>query len=315
MHLVKPKEPVIGRVAATELCLKGKSNSFIRHVQIDVSGTPLEGNFIAGQSFGVVAPGVDEKGKAHKVRLYSIACPSWGEDGEGKIVSTTPKRVIEEQEPQKEGDDPNDHSLFLGVCSNYLCDLKIGDEVLVSGPNGKRFLLPADTSAHDYFFVATGTGIAPFRGMVQELLEHPEGPCGSEIHLLMGSPYTTDLLYDQTFRDLAAKHENFHYHTAISREPLPDAPPGSHRGIYVDQYIKNNLEVFEPLLSNPRTLIYMCGLMGMPYGLYPILASLGVIEGYATVKDELKGVDASEWDSASMRRHIKPTHRLMLEVY
>ena len=101
MHLVRPTEPVTGTVAKTHLCLKGKSNSFIRHVEIDVSDTPLAGNFRVGQSFGVIPPGVDANGKPHKVRLYSIASPSWGEDGEGNVLATTPKRVIDEFYPQR----------------------------------------------------------------------------------------------------------------------------------------------------------------------------------------------------------------------
>lgn len=311
MHLVKPTQPVIGRIAGTNLCMRGKSASFIRHVQIDVSGTPLEDNFLIGQSFGVVPPGEDERGKPHKVRLYSIACPSWGEDGAGKIVSTTPKRVIDERTPQKDGDDPDDHALFTGVCSNYLCDLRVGDEVQVSGPNGRRFLLPTDPSRHDYLFIATGTGIAPFRGMAMELLQHPDGPCKSQIHLVMGTPYRGDLLYDDLFVDLAAKHDNFYYHTAISREPYK----GGERGVYVDGFIEDNLDVFGPLIDSPRTLIYMCGLIGMQFGMYKVFARHNLGEGYVMVKDDIADTPIDDWDTLSMRRHIKPTPRCMLEVY
>ena len=161
--------PVIGRIVSNDSCLKGKSASFVRHTEIDISGTPLEGRCLVGQAFGILAPGLDERGKPHKVRLYSIACPSDGEDGAGKVISTTTKRTIDERTPQKKTDDPDDHSLFLGVCSNYICDLGPGDEVKVTGPNGKRFLLPESPNNHDYLFVATGTGIAPFRGMAMEL--------------------------------------------------------------------------------------------------------------------------------------------------
>src|SRR5438477_1043368 len=166
MHLVMPGEPVIGRVVSSEICTKGKCHSFVRHVAIDVSGTPLAGNFLVGQSFGVIPPGQDQHGRPHKVRLYSIASPSWGDDGEGHVVATTVKRTIDEFKPQTPQDQQDDHALFLGVCSNYLCDLRLGAEVKVSGPNGKRFLLPVDPNEHDFVFLATGTGIAPFRGML-----------------------------------------------------------------------------------------------------------------------------------------------------
>ncbi len=311
MNLVTPKAPVTGRVVENNLCMKGKSNSFVRHTVIDVSGTPLEGNFMAGQSFGVVAPGVDANGKPHKVRLYSIACPTWGEDGEGKLVSTTPKRLIEEFKPQRATDDQEDHSLFVGVCSNYLCDLRPGDEVQVTGPNGKRFLLPANPADHNYVFVATGTGIAPFRGFVQELLEHPDGPCPSQIHLLMGSPYTTDLLYDDVFTAAAEKHENFTYHTAVSRERRMD---GS-RGIYVDRIFIEQADVLQPVLADPRTIVYVCGLMGMQYGMFKAFAELGVGDNYFAVGGDLTGVPFSDWTYGQMKRSIKANDRCLLEVY
>jgi ferredoxin--NADP+ reductase len=310
MHLVPPTKPVTGRLVESYLCT-GRSNSFTRHVSIDVSGTPLAGNFLVGQSFGVIPPGVDKNGKPHQVRLYSIASPTWGEDGQGNVLSTTVKRVIDEYKPQKPADDPEDHSLFLGVCSNYLCDIKIGAEVKVTGPAGKRFLLPVNTADHDYLFIATGTGIAPFRGMVLELLKNPKGPCPSEIHLVMGSPYTTDLMYDDLFRSLAREHHNFHYHVAISREMRQDG----RKGLYVHHMIDERIDHFGMLLRSPRTLIYICGLLGMQTGLFQVLACQGLGESYMTVKPELANVDPRDWKPEQIKRYIKQTHRCMVEVY
>jgi ferredoxin--NADP+ reductase len=310
MNLVPLTKPVVGRLVESYTCT-GRSNSFTRHVSIDVSGTPLAGRFLVGQSFGVIPPGNDESGKPHQVRLYSIASPSWGEDGKGDVLSTTVKRVIDERKPQKDGDDPEDHSLFLGVCSNYLCDIKLGTEIKVTGPNGKRFLLPVNPAEHDYLFIATGTGIAPFRGMILELLKNPAGACTSEIHLVMGSPYTTDLMYDDLFRWLAKEHPNFHYHVAISREARPDGG----KGLYVHHMIDHRLDCFEPVIRNPRTLIYICGLLGMQNGLFQVLASRGLGDQYMTVKSELASVSPAEWKPDQMRRYIKHTHRCMVEVY
>ena len=321
MHVVMPTAPVPAKVAGTRLCMKGKSASFVRHVEINIAGTPLEGSFRAGQSFGVIPAGTDAFGKPHKVRLYSLASPSWGEDGHGRVIATTPKRVLAEREPQNAKDDPSDHSLFVGVCSNYLCDRRTGDDILVSGPNGKRFLLPTDPNAHDYLFLATGTGIAPFRGFAMELLQGPpEGsparsawkPCTSRIHLVMGTPYTTDLLYDELFRDLAAKHATFTYHTVISRESRPDGG----RGEYVHQYIERRLDdTFRSLLASPRTLIYVCGLAGMQVGLFQMLAKQGLGGGYLSVHEELAPVPPAEWTNEQIKRRVRNTHRCMLEVY
>lgn len=295
IKLVKPSAPVIGRVVSNDLCMNGKSASFVKHTTVDVSGTPLEGAFRAGQSFGVIPPGTDPNGKPHKVRLYSLASPSWGEDGNGAVISTTPKRLIDEYRPQSSLDPATDHHLFKGVCSNYLCDLKPGDEVALSGPNGKRFQLPRDRDAYDYLFLATGTGIAPFRGMAMELLQGTGGPSASEIHLVMGSPYTTDLLYNDLFEGLARDHSNFHYHKAISREPRS----GGRRGLYVHALMEEQLDGFGDLLEGPRTLVYICGLAGMQNGFFELLERHGLDGPYCVRGD----------------RGVKPTDRCMLEVY
>lgn len=313
MNIVRPTAPVTGRVVSTRSCMKGKSASFVRHVAIDVAGTPIAGNFRVGQSFGVTPPGVDANGKPHKVRLYSIASPSFGEDGDGNVLSTTPKRVIDERTPQRDGDDPADHSLFLGVCSNYLCDRREGDEVQVSGPNGRGFLLPEDPSAHDYLFIATGTGIAPFRGMAMELLDHPQGPRDCDIHLVMGAPYRTDLLYDDLFRGYAERTDRFHYHTAISRERHAD----SDRGLYAHQLVDTRMDdTFGAFLENERTLIYICGLAGMQVGLYQVLARHGFVDRLVTIRDdELAAMAPDEWPRERIKRGVHATKRCMVEVY
>jgi ferredoxin--NADP+ reductase len=313
MHVVRPTEPVVGKVVQTQMCLKGKSASFIRHVAVDVSGTPLAGKFVAGQSFGVVPPGTDANGKPHKVRLYSVSSPSIGEDGEGNVISTCCKRVVDERWPQKDGDDPDDHSLLVGVCSNYICDRRVGDEIMVTGPNGKSFLLPVNHNDHDYIFVATGTGIAPFRAFAKDLLEGPNGPTTSQIHLVMGAPYTGDLLYDDYFTQLAADHSNFHYHTAISREQRPDG----RRGLYVDAYIDEEMDsTFRGLLENPRTLVYVCGLAGMQVSLFQTMARHGFADGYLQIKDEeMQSMDPRDWPRDKIKRFVRSTKRVMLEVY
>lgn len=311
MNLVPPSHPVVGRVVASDICTKGKSHSFVRHVAIDVAGTPLAGNFLVGQSFGVIPPGVDKSGKPHQVRLYSIASPSYGDDGKGIVLATTVKRTIDEFKPQSPGESREDHGLFLGVCSNYLCDLQIGDQVNVTGPNGKRFLLPSNPAEHDFLFIATGTGIAPFRGMVQELLTGPRAVPESQIHLVMGSPYTTDLLYDDLFCKMQKEHRNFHYSTAISRESRPDGRPG----FYVDRLIDERIDEFAPLLANPRTLIYICGLLGMQIGIFSVLAAHELWEPYLIAKGELSSIAPADWRPEMIKRHARPTRRCMIEVY
>ncbi len=301
MHLVRPRTPVIGRIVESTPCLNGRSASFVRHIAVDISGTPLVGSFHAGQAFGVIPPGEESSGRAHSVRLYSIASPAWGEDGQGTVISTTCKRLIDENS----SDARDDHGLFLGVCSNYLCDRDVGDQIQVTGPAGKRFVLPVNRDQHDYLFVATGTGIAPFRGMVKELLEHPEGASSSEIHLVVGVPYGSDLMYHEWFKSLEHEHSRFHYHTVVSR-------PESGRRQYVDQYIINAGGALHDLLARDRTLLYLCGIEGMQYGLYLLLEKLGVCSSYLVMPENMKTMINTE--PAEMRK-IRPGARCMVEVY
>lgn len=320
MNLVKPTAPVAAIVHASTLCLRGKSASFVRHVAIDVTGTPLAGAFRAGQSFGIVPPGLDAQGRRHAVRLYSIASPSTGEDGAGCILTTTPKRLIDERRPQRPDDDPDDHRLYLGVCSNWLCDRRSGDEIMVSGPNGRGFLLPESPESWDYLFLATGTGIAPFRGMLMELRAGPAA--ARRIDLLMGVAYETDLLYDDFFVDAARTMPAFGYHVALSRQPSP----GFTRGVYLDALLAHRVEHDAALAASLRagtTLIYMCGLAGMQVGVFRTLARLGCADAYVEIRgtagsDGAAGVPpaaCADWDDAEIRRRVRPSARCMVEVY
>jgi ferredoxin--NADP+ reductase len=304
MHLAPPAAPGVGRVVATERCTaSSKAAGFVRHVAIDVSNTPLAGNFIAGQSFGVLPPGVDASGKPHKLRLYSIASPSFGEDGAGNVLATTVKRTIDEHW--------DSHKLFLGVCSNYLCDLHVGDEVKVTGPSGKRFVLPANPSEHDYVFVATGTGIAPFRGMILELLRTAPH---ARITLLMGSPYASDLLYDKQLHELAAGSKgSLRYITAISRERQSDGKPP----MYVHQRIDASDEQLVSTLASERGLLYVCGIAGMELGVLQQLTRAlpaQAREHYLQADSETLA-NVQGWTRTMLHKQVQLTRRVFLEVY
>lgn len=308
MHLYKPVAPAIATIVKNEPCTAGrKASGFVRHVEFDVSGTELAGRCIPGQAIGLLPEGTDKDGREHKLRLYSLASPTRGEDGRGAVLSTTVKRLIDE--------DWNTGGLFVGVASNWLCDRKVGDKVRLTGPNGKRFVLPVDTAAHDYVFFATGTGIAPFRGMIIDLLE---SGVESRVALVMGSPYATDLLYDKWLREMAEKHSNFTYITALSREANQAAGGGAPVGpMYVQDRIASDYARLEPLLSSERGLIYICGLAGMEIGIVrqlaktlPSAAREGFIEADA---EALANVDG--WARTMLHKQVKLTRRVSLEVY
>ena len=257
----------------------------------------MEGKVRVGQSIGILAPGENEKGKPHKLRLYSVSSPSKGEGGKQNLVSTTVKRAIDEV----------DGVLYTGICSNYLANLKPGDKVKVTGPSGKRYLLPENAGDFNYVFFATGTGIAPFRGMIIELFE--AGLQGN-VALVFGCPYRTDLLYPKYFKEMAENHDNFDYITCVSREER--RTNGSKK--YVQSAIEDHKDVLGPILEKENTLIYLCGMKGMETGIYHNLALQGYTD-YLVLSGSLPETDPNDWNWEDMKKGIKPSVRTFEEVY
>ena len=299
LNICTPRDPVTVPVVENWICTKASSPNFVRHIAFDITGTNLEGNIKVGQAFGILPPGENEKGRPYKLRLYSLASPNDAQKNGRSIVSTTVKRVIEEW--------VDEQRLYLGICSNYLCNLRPGDEVKMTGPSGRRFLLPDNKDEFNYVFFAAGTGMAPFRGMVLELLEKG---FDKEIILVFGCPYRTDILYYDFFRELEKTYDNCTFITRVSREDR--RPDGSKK--YVQTSITDQSDTLHPVLRKSNSLIYICGLKGMETGIYRTLAQEG-FEEYLNIDDEAKRKDPEMWDSHDLKRNIKPANRMFVEVY
>jgi len=85
-----------------------------------------------------------------------------------------------------------------GPGSTYLFNLRAGDVTQFKGPAGAFYL--HDDHDRDHLFVATGTGIAPFRSMLATLFEHG---CSSAVTLLWGVRHQRDLYYQDELQGLA----------------------------------------------------------------------------------------------------------------
>ena len=102
-----------------------------------------------GQSYGVIPPGTNPKnGKPNTVRLYSIASSRYGDDMTGTTTTLCVRRATYWC-PELKADDP----AKKGICSNFLCDSKPGDEVKLTGPSGKVMLIPESTPNADLIMV------------------------------------------------------------------------------------------------------------------------------------------------------------------
>ena len=297
LNIYSPKAPAEATIVENYVCTAESSPNIIRHITIDISETKLEGKFKVGQSIGILPPGINEKGRPHKLRLYSVSSPSKGEGGKRYLVSTTVKRANEEV----------DGTFYLGVCSNYICNLKVGDKIKVTGPSGRRYLLPENVGDFNYVFFATGTGIAPFRGMIIELFE---SGFKKDVALVFGCPYRTDVIYSKFFTEMAEKHENFKYIKMISREDR--RTDGSK--YYVQTAIDDEEAILDPILAKDNTLIYLCGMKGMESGIYHNLAKKGFLD-YLILKGDLGAKDLAEWSWEEVKTMIKPSTRTFEEVY
>jgi len=102
-----------------------------------------------------------------------------------------------------------------GAASGYIFDeIKEGSTFTLRGPQG-TFVLP-DATDKDLYLICTGTGIAPFRSMLHDIMQHsiPHG----RIHLLFGTRTREDLLYHEELKELERTMPDFIYYPVLSRE-------------------------------------------------------------------------------------------------
>ena len=219
-----------------------------------------------GQSYGVLPPGTNPKnGKPHTVRLYSIASSRYGDDMSGQTSSLCVRRATY-WDPEMGKEDP----AKKGVCSNYLCDSKPGDDCKMTGPSGKVMLMPEENSKTDYIMVATGTGIAPYRGFIRRLFTETT-PAGEAYHgtawLFLGVANSDALLYDEEWQAVLAKHpDNFKLDYALSREQS-NSKGGK---MYIQDKVEEYADDIFKRLENGAVL-YFCGLKGMMPGIQDML--------------------------------------------
>jgi len=149
-----------------------------------------------------------------------------------------------------------------GFMSNHLCDLREGAEISFQGPFGSFILRPP---LRDTVFIATGTGIAPFRSMLHWLLADPARHEGKQFWLLFGVRFEQDIYYREEFERLAAQHDTLHFLPTLSRGA---AEWKGLRG-YVQQHLP------EIVGSRADMHAYICGLDKMVSANRSLLKSLG----------------------------------------
>ncbi|KAL7430917.1 hypothetical protein ACHAXH_002787 [Discostella pseudostelligera] len=285
VNVYKNKSPFIGKVVSTKRIVGPKATGETCHIVIDHKG---DFPYWEGQSWGVIPPGVREKdGKPHAVRLYSIASSRYGDDKTGKTGSLCVRRATYWC-PELKAEDP----AKKGICSNFLCDTQPGAEVMMTGPAGKVMLMPEEDPKTDYIMVATGTGIAPFRGFIRRLFFEKTPAAKAykgQAWLFLGVANSDALLYDDEFQEAKANFpDNFRLDYALSREQENKKGGKMYIQDKVEEYAD---EIFEKL--NNGAHIYFCGLKGMMPGIQDMLEEVCKAKGL-DYEEFIKGLKAKK---------------------
>ncbi len=164
------------------------------------------------------------------------------------------KRVLEERA---------DGTVFRGVASNYVCDLKQGAKVQVVGPFGSTFLMPDDPQA-DIVMICTGTGSAPFRGFTERRRRAMPNAKG-KLFLFFGARNPQELPYFGPLQKVPK--------TLLDQELVFSRLPDKQKE-YVQDRMRARAADLASLLRRETTHIYVCGLRGMEAGVEASFADI-----------------------------------------
>jgi len=294
VNIYRPKTPFVGKCISNDALVAEGGIGMVQHIKMDLRGGDPMLHYVEGQSIGIIADGENEKGKPHKIRLYSIASTGHGDDLDDQTVSLCVRQLTYE--------DPETKEEVKGVCSTFLCNLKPGDDVKITGPVGKEMLLPDDEDAN-IVMLGTGTGIAPFRAYLWRMFKEGERNLNPDYQfkglawLFFGIPKTENILYKEELEQIEAQYpDNFRWTNAISREQK-----NSEGGrMYIQHRVAEHAAELWKLIQEEKTHVYICGLRGMEGGIDEAIAA----------EAEKDGVNWSEY-----QRTLKKAHRWHVETY
>jgi benzoyl-CoA 2,3-dioxygenase component A len=254
INLYNLGKPAIARVQGNYRLTAADADIDVRHIILDFGQQAFP--VLEGQSIGILPPGVDANGNAHLPRLYSVSSPRDGERPNYNNISLTVKR------------EPN------GVCSNYVCDLKAGDEVRITGPFGSTFLMPEDPKSR-LMMICTGTGSAPFRAFTmrrQRTAGSAGGDRSGDMVLFFGARTPESLPYFGPLKKVP--DAILEKHLVFSRI---EGQPKEH----VQDRMMIEQDRIADMLNDPQTHIYVCGLRGMEEGVEKVFTNVAETLGIA----------------------------------
>jgi benzoyl-CoA 2,3-dioxygenase component A len=278
LNLYTPARPAVATVTGNLRLTAPDASADVRHIVLDFGTAAFP--VLEGQTLGILAPGTDAQGKPHFVRLYSVASPREGERPGHNNVALTVKRVTA------------DHSgaPVVGVASNYLCDLQLGEQVRVVGPYGDSFLMPNHPGA-SLLMICTGTGSAPMRAMTERRRRRIALHEGGELLLFFGARAPQELPYHGPLMKLP--QDFIDINLAFSRVP---GRPKRH----VQDLIRERGDKVMRLLRDTNCYVYVCGIKAMEPGVLAAFRDVCAAHG-------------ADWEA--LRVGLLANGRLHIETY
>lgn len=154
-----------------------------------------------------------------------------------------------------------------GIMSSYIFNMKPGDKIKVFGPYGEFFAKETD---NEMVFIGGGAGMAPMRSHIFDQLCRLSSK--RKITFWYGARSKKEMFYVEDYDRLAAEHDNFEWHVALS-EPQPEDNWTGYTGfihnVVHDHYLKDH-----PAPEDCE--YYMCGPPIMNASVIKMLKDLGV---------------------------------------
>ena len=212
-------------------------------------------------NLGIIFPTI-----LHVLRSFASLCFQWSPDAFVQVAATLTPRYysIASSQPDKVVISVSKHfwnqngTLMNGICSSYLTQLREGSVVKMNVRPCYRFRLP-EKLVKDQFIIliANGTGIAPFRGFLEEFQNRKQR---LNVLLLFGCRSPEEILYENELRYYL--HEGYlkQVHIAFSR--TVESPNFTPFHVYYEKHVQDILEdalnlFFEKIIKGG--LIYICG--------------------------------------------------------
>jgi len=154
-----------------------------------------------------------------------------------------------------------------GIMSSYIFNMKPGDKIKVFGPYGEFF---AKETENEMVFIGGGAGMAPMRSHIFDQLCRLNS--NRKISFWYGARSKKEMFYVEDFDQLAAKHDNFVWHVALS-EPQPEDNWTGYTG-FIHNVVRDHYLIDHEAPEDCE--YYMCGPPIMNASCIKMLKDLGV---------------------------------------